>query len=375
MTTGATVCAVAALAIFAAVSFIHLRHAGLTIFTTISPLPGLAIVHFGPAFLGVPAPAIKLEVLVAAFCLFGAEILAASFVARVVEGYTKTSAIRATLATAAVVLLVAMVTTAIFVLAWLPVNGLREAVAIELLLAGGSVLLLMPLGALAIFLNEDFIARANRAREWRERLLENVSAAAFPRWGFTIFGVGLVFAALGFFGAHLDAAHNVTRANWLSIAIAFAAVAVASGIVTRDWRRALALFMSIAFVALLGLWIFGGIPSHGTAQIALSLALGASLLSMLRMAVQHRRYAVLPEAANGAGAHAIVTIGSMVIFAAFAVTGFLGVWVVAGFVALRVVLVVLAGCTASLLLYPAICAVLETLLPRRATLAARYRLP
>ncbi len=374
MTQGTIACAVAALAVFAAISFLHLRHAGLALLVTISPLPGLALAHYGAALLGVAAPVLKLETLVAGFCLFGAEVLAASFVARIAEGESKGRALRATTTRAGAVFFLALIAAAIFVLAWPPMSEIREALEADLMLGGIAVLLLMPLGAFALPSGEDFIARANRAREWRERTLENISVAAFARWGFSIFGIGLVFAALAFFGAHLDA-HHAPGQFWISLAIAGVAAAIASRIVARDWRRALALVLSLGFVALLGFWVFGGVPTHDTAQIAFSLALGMSFLPMLAMAAQHRRYAVLPEAANGAGAQAIVTIGSMVIFAALGVTGFFAVGVAAGFVALRVILIVLVGCVVALLLYPATCAVLETLLRRRVALDARYRLP
>ena len=59
--------------------------------------------------------------------------------------------------------------------------------------SGLSALIVLPLVASLLPYSEDFVSRANRLRELRERRTEKLAAVTEPRWGLSLTGIGAVF--------------------------------------------------------------------------------------------------------------------------------------------------------------------------------------
>jgi hypothetical protein len=135
--------------------------------------------------------------------------------------------------------------------------------------------------------SEDFVARANRLRELRERRLENIAAVTEPRWGWSLTGIGVVFLAPGVFRlavAARDGGRPFALEIWLAAAVVTAGAALAA---TRDWRRSLCGAIALGLVALIGCWGYarGGVTLWTSRPgLALMQALGRWRASILLVA-------------------------------------------------------------------------------------------
>ncbi len=113
----------------------------------------------------------------------------------------------------------------------------------------------LALGGVAILLPypEDFIARANAARERRERLFEGLSGIAQPRWSLSVSGIALVLAAIAVFGirgSHVEIGWRAAAGyagSGVVLAASFTAIA-------RNWRLTLAATLAATLATLPVLW-------------------------------------------------------------------------------------------------------------------------
>lgn len=343
----------------AIISFIHLRHAGLSALVAFAPLPGLLIAHgFGGA-----------DPLTMALCylpgLACALFLAGEIAANIAHGHERRAVCEDTLAKSGVSagagIGVACIGLAILSLSHGPV-----ALAATLG-AGVSAILIVPLAASALPFNEDFVTRSNRVREWRERMLDPVTAIAQPRWALSATGIGVVFAVLGYFGAHpvLDATeYAVFTALLLSAFIAGFGL-------TWEWRRALALPLILVLLILTGMWGLAEIH-EAKRLVQLVQALGICAVPLLFLVVEASRH--LTEDAESASSLALIRRGPATIFF-FVTCALLTVFQTGDPLLVAVTIAMLLfGCAGALLWLPAVAGALETLFPRRSTLEARYRI-
>lgn len=349
---------ISAILLSAIVSFVHLRHAALSALVAVAPMPGLLIAHG----LGAADPlTIALSYLPGLAC---AMFLADEIAENVAHGHQRRAVCEDALAksgvSAGIGIGIASIGLAILSLS----HGLAAFAAT--LGTGLSAILIVPLAASALPFGEDFVTRSNRVREWRERMLDPVTAITQPRWALSVTGIGIVFAVLGYFGAHpvLDATeYAVFTALLLSASIAGVGL-------TWEWRRALALPLILVLLILIGMWGLAQIH-EANRLMQLVQVLGICTVPLLFVAIEAGRH--LTDDAASASSLALVRRGPVTV--SFFVAGAVLVLVQIGdpAFAAAVVVMLLFGCTGALLWLPAIAGALETLFPRRSTLEARYR--
>jgi hypothetical protein len=353
--------------------FIHLRHAALALATALAPLPGLiAAVSL--------AHGAALETLALAYLagLTIALFLADEIALRVVEGSGVADATAGTLQDTGIAACAAIIAASAFT-ALLFFAGLFARVpaigALAEFAAGASALIVLPLVASLLPFGEDFVARANRLRELRERRIEKIVAVTEPRWGWSLTGIGIVFLAPAFFGSrslHLtaSAAHSA-----LEILLAAAVVAVGAALVaTRDWRRSLAVAIVLGLVALIGCWGYarGGVTLDIATWLLLMQALGVGVASILLVANAAR-----PDVGEDTTA---ASVRSLLGKTSAAVTSSICAVVVLlvfsfgiGGEAIALAVAIFFAGVGAVLLQPALTIAIETLVPRRSTIEARYR--
>jgi len=348
-----------AFVISTAISFIQLRHAGLAAAAAVAPIPGLLIAHV----LGAAGPlAMALCYLPGLAC---AMFLAGDITAQIISGVERDAACKDAFAklggSAAASIAVAATGLAI-----LSISGGVVALA-AMIGAGLSAILIVPLAATFFPFGEDFVTRANRLREWRERMLDPMTAIAEPRWAMSAAGIAVIFAVLGYFGARpvLDAKEYAVFA-----ALLFAAGIVGFGL-TWEWRRALALPIILVVLILVGLWGFARVHA-ANALLPFVQTLGICAVPLLLMAAEAARH--LSEDTGAASSFALLRKGpAAILFFTAAIIISIVQFSHAAITAV-IAIVLIFGCAATLLWLPAIAGALESLFPRKSTLDARYRM-
>jgi hypothetical protein len=353
--------------------FMHLRHAGLAVATAFAPLPGLiAAVSL--------AHGAALETLALAYLagLTIALFLADEIALRVVEGSGVADATAGALkdngVAACAAIIAASAFTALLFFAGLYARGPAIATLVEFA-AGTSALIVLPLAVSLLPFGEDFVARANRLREQRERRIEKIVAVTEPRWGWSLTGIGIVFLALAFFGSRslhltMSAAHSA-----LEVWLAAAAIAVGAALVaTRDWRRSLAVAIVLGLVALIGCWGYarGGVTLNISTWLLLMQMLAIGAASILLVANAAR-----PDAGEDATAASVRSLlgktGAAVTSSTCAVAVLLAFSLGIGGEAIALAVAIFFAGVGAVLLQPALTIAIETLVPRRSTTEARYR--
>ena len=258
------------------------RHAPLAILAAIAPLPGLILaapVSGGPAFGFVPFLAYAFGFAVAAL---QAETVTAKVLDDAKHEY-------AWLPAAAAVGLM----TALAALWFWRTHSADAAVqaTVDVFGATLSAALLVPAGGSLLHFDENFVARANRVREWRHRICERLTFVTVPRWALSLTGVTFVFLALGWFGA--EPLIGVLRSQTvLRIAISVLVFAVVAERVAGGWREAIAVTLVAAVAALTALWGMA-LARRGTFYYpgALEVAAFAALIAFCgaRRAAEFRR--------------------------------------------------------------------------------------
>ncbi|HWA90890.1 MAG TPA: hypothetical protein VG889_12695 [Rhizomicrobium sp.] len=206
---------------------------------------------------------------------------------------------------------------------------------------------------------EDFIARANAARERRERMLERAVSAIAPRWAFSIFGIAAVLATVAGFGIRAGTVVFDGIAPWLgAVAILFLTGFAAA---LRDGRAALGALLAVSFAVLFLTWSQARLPE----------ALPFDTLT----AIGGAALAAVPLALIGARAREAMREGDDLASAltqGLRENGFVAV-ALALIAAAPVPVFALASLFASLLLFPAATVALHTLFPRRISLEEAFR--
>ena len=228
----------------------------------------------------------------------------------------------------------------------------------EMLLPVLAAIALVPIGAMFTKLDEPSISRINRAREWRMHAAYPLTLAAVTRWSWSLSGIALVVSVLGCFGAE----RFVASMNWVAPVIALLSLLVSRWLV-RDGRTATGLCASLLVTALVGLWA-GAAHSAGTslhiAAIYEALSIGFALSIVVASA-----------ASRGAGlVRAVEERTPLILCVAASV---LLALLVAGQLDLPTAVIVTASAVSSLLLVTAFSSVLETVLPRRKSVAELYK--
>ena len=208
------------------------------------------------------------------------------------------------------------------------------------------------------------MTRTNRAREWRERMLDPVTAITEPRWGMSIGGIAVVFAVLGYFGAHpaLDAKEDAIFATLLLAAFA------ATFALTREWRQAATIPIVLAVLCLIGLWGLARIhAAHPLLSLLQTLVICA--VPMVLLAVEAGRHL-----SEDSVSLALLRKGPATIL--YFITAIVVVMAQFSDAALTAILVIVLifGCAGALLFQPAFVTALEALIPRRVALEARYKI-
>jgi hypothetical protein len=222
---------------------VQTRHFGIAALTALAPIPGLiwaAPLSDGASFGAVPF-------LAYAFGFAVAALLAQSIVERALDGEGGEYPWRAAG--------MALGLTLVLGVLWFwgtDASGAAVQAVVDAIFCAASALVLLPMGASLLHLDEGFVARANRVRERRQRIFERLALVATPRWALSFTGIAFVFLALGWFGAEPQMR---TGATALLLRLASAVVViVGAGIFARGWREGLAVGLTGAVVCLVSLW-------------------------------------------------------------------------------------------------------------------------
>jgi len=336
------------------------RHLGLAAATAAAPLPGLlwaAPLSGGSSFGAVPAVAY-------AFGFVLAALEAETAVRRALDGDGE----RPWQAAA-----VAVGMTAFLAVLWFFTTPLRGAAlqgVADMALGAVSAAVLMPVAVSLLRFDENFVARANRARERRQRFSERMALVAEPRWAMSFCGIAVVFLALGWFGA-LPAMRQEAGAVALR-AVSLAAVVIAAGFFLRGWREGVATGFAVATAGLIGLWaIAAGARDVASPAGALEAA-GLALFLALFGGRCWRHYWSFDEPRRTSLQRAIEAISAGEIFA---VAGAVLAVVPAAIVrpaGVAMAVAVLAAGAGGTVWAAAAAGVLETLVPRRRRASEMY---
>lgn len=359
----------------AALALSQFREPSLAIAGALAPLPGVSLIFCG----GLDgASAACLGALVFALGFSVALIAGDAFTMRVVDGEEPKAATIRSLRESVRLLAPALV-LGVALPALLAVTGPQPLLAASLLLASGNALavlsawLAVPLVGSFLPGSEDFIARANRTAESWTRRLDQVARVAQSPWALSASGIWLVLAVLGVFGS-LKLVVGKDQAIQPDAIGAAVILLVAAWFAARDWRRTLAVFLAAASAALYALW---GYVRTGT-------ALDGSLLLMTAglSAIVFAPIAAIAAGATLSGRADAASASEAGISSAgpAAATGIVGTLVVLApwyreFGSARVgfVLAILFAAGGAFAFQPAMTTALEGLVPRRQTLAERYR--
>ncbi|MGD0144573.1 MAG: hypothetical protein ABSC92_15575, partial [Rhizomicrobium sp.] len=355
------------------IAFLHLRHVGLALAAAFAPLPGLiaaaSLVH------GATVEPLSLAYLTG---LTVALFLADDIALRVIEGAGGPDAMATTLKenwlACCAAILAASAFTALLLFAGHHARTPFIATCAELA-AGFGALIVLPLIASLLPFGEDFVARANRLRELRERLLEKIAAVTEPHWGWSLTGIGVVFLALAFFGSRsLHATPGIAHSAPVIWLVAMVVTIGASLAATRDWRRSLAVLIALGLAALTGCWGFAraGVPLNVNSWLALMQVLGIGAVLVLLVAAAARPDA--DEDATAASVRSLLGKTSAAVASSLcALTVLLALSLSLGGEALALAVVIVFAGVGAVLLQPALTIAIETLAPRRSTIEARYR--
>lgn len=236
-------------------------------------------------------------------------------------------------------------------------------------LATVSVLIVVPMGSYFVHFDEGFVARANRTREERGRLLEILGAVATPRWGLSLGGIALIILALGWFGAEpvfaVSHMHGVPLFAGASAGLVFAFALIAGA----GWREAIAGSVVCVATGLMALWGFaaeGAVTQTALACIVETLAIVALLIFYGAARTHDCRKR------GEDGARAVEETGTAQFFAALgALMALLPALFFQRNAAAFGIALFFAGCGA-LVFAPALAAAIAALLPRRRSVEELY---
>jgi hypothetical protein len=349
----------------------------LAVAGALAPLPGVSLVFCGA--LGTPFASVAPPFGAIAYALgFSVALVAGdAFVTRVADGDDMKASVM--LALQGGVRFFGPVFVVVLGLPALLALADPQQLAPSLLLAGGNALaalsawLVVPLAGSFLSGSEDFIARINRTREDWTRRFEQIARVARSPWAMSAAGILLVLLVLGVFGSgKLAAGKNpVLRFDAAGAAVVMLAAAFLAG---RDWRRALGVFFATGGAVVYGLWGYARAGAVlDTSLLLLTAGLGAICFTPIA--------AVAADAAqSGRGDAASASEAGILGSGPAAATGIFGTLIVLApwyrdFGAARAgfVLAILFAAAGALAFHPAVTTALEEIVPRRQTVAERYR--
>ena len=339
---------------------VQTRHLGLAALTALAPLPGLiwaAPLSDGASFGAVPFMAYAFGFAVAA-------LLAQAIAERVLDGKDDEYPWRAAGAALALMLVLA-----VFWFWGTDASGAAVQAVTDAVLCAASALVLLPMGASLLHLDESFVARANRVRERRRRILERLAFLATPRWALSFTGIALVFLALGWFGAE-----PLMRTGGAALLLRLASVGVViagAGVFARGWREGLAVGLIGAVVCFLSLWATAVGARDVVAPVGVLLATSVALFLALHAGRRALRYSARETPLEAWRRTIEDTAGSQVFAGAGALSALLpavAVW--PGYAPLAIAL--FAAGFSGTVLAPAAVTALVSLLPRRRSVEDLY---
>ncbi len=220
-------------------------------------------------------------------------------------------------------------------------------------------------GAVLFPYTEQFIERANRAREWRSRQGARLAFLGETRWALSIAGIAAIFAALAIFGAKAVQFHPAFG-GLADAAIAIGFIFAAFLASARDWRMAVAMTATLLLMFALERWAL----SYRTAFLSECDTLWTAVLflpAIAAMCLIAARWHGCIRDGDGVGAaleRSLEEETPGVVFAGALVAVF---WLVQALSAWRFT-PTLAGAfisfAAALLIFPALAMTIYTILPR-----------
>jgi hypothetical protein len=252
------------------------------------------------------------------------------------------------------------------------------AAGVTALCAAVVCLVLLPLMAGVIRLSEDTIAKANRQRERRERIVGLLDFVTTPRWALSLVGIAVVFGAIAVFGGR---GPSSAMALWREHGILFPVTVSIAGLIgavgTRDWRAFLTCSVPPALAATLsGLTVakFGivlilqiggavdlpGVSVSGLLPITTALGAGFCYLVAARIAM----YRMLDDPLDVAFVRTLTDVALPVVAATLAVA--------AALLPLGLAVAPVLCAAAALILTPALTAAIELVFPKLKSVEELY---
>jgi hypothetical protein len=200
-------------------------------------------------------------------------------------------------------------------------------------------------------------------------------SAARPRFGFSVFGIACVVGAIALFGSR--SSNLLSQIGMAPPILVSAVVLVSSYALLRDWRRSLAVCLSAVLPVLVGLWALARLgatlepPIEGPLLVAVSIG----LLLQLSIAREAGGAIVTQDDAVAGSERAMELQAMPVCVASLAGTIAIVMFIIgAPDMWIPFSVATLAAALSTILFQPAIAITIESLIPRAATIAARYRI-
>jgi hypothetical protein len=231
------------------------RRLGPALIAALAPLPGYT------AALAFSMPERPLVYL----CGFVLSIISVSEIERrVCDGASASDAMKRSMATMFAVLIgpLALVIFVTATFALIAHDPAPLTLPFSVLLCGASALVLPPAMARVLPLREEFIARANRLRERREHWLDRLTFVVLPRWGWSVGGIAMIFAVLGFFGGGNSGPVRPFAAD-IGLPMIGVVVAVIAYAIIRDIRSLMAFLLTVLVLACIAYWLLGTHEGRG----------------------------------------------------------------------------------------------------------------
>lgn len=346
--------AAVALLMLVASACAQFRHLGPALIGAFSPMPG----YVAALAFSVPGrPVVYL-------CGFVLSLVSVSDIARrVCNGASASEAVERSMRAIFAVLIgpLALVICVTAVLALIARDPADLALPFSVLLCGMSGLILPPVLTRLLPFGEEFIARANRFREQREHWLDRLSFVVQLRWSWSVAGIAVIFAVLGFFGGESSGAAWPFAAT-VVLPVTGVVAAVIAYAAIRDVRRVMAFLLTVLVLTCIAYWLCGQVNA---AQSDLLLSLAISSIPALALAAQSAIFARAGDSVAVATLRSLERLAVSLTFFCFAAAiaaCALGV-PAAG-------VLIPAGGIGALIVFPALTTALHDLFPRRVSLDA-----
>jgi hypothetical protein len=245
---------------WAAILFLHLRHAGLVAIAAIVPAPVLGLGHLLASLPNAERTGLAHAPFLALIAYVLGVVVAQSAMSRVANNICNGSDRREAVSEALLAIAV-------------PVSGVLSVLVVVLLAVGAmSFPFVECLAAIALALcafvlalaggwiarwlaySEAFIARSNIARERRERWMEHLAFVAEGRWALSLTGIAAILATIALFGSESVRVQHAPLLFGLRCGIATVAGFLIFAACLPNWRLGLSVLLTLVIEILFGLW-------------------------------------------------------------------------------------------------------------------------